>query len=516
MKITLKRKLVLKSAVLYLELETKVEREDVKNYLNGGSFSNPLIEKRVKNYLEKQGIFDSQFKLTTDGEQAKQTGLVKEKEEGKYQIWYTQGDALFGNRIFHFKRIEPSPFLKKEAIQPLGIEADNKPFCSLPVNGKDGNSIEFFVGKSLKESQGEKKQDASIDCTWSIGINESSFTFNGTLQSADKDGKINTDKIDGIKPVDLKIPPEPHFDTILPNLNGETKRCKFKIEDIKSDDAFQYFEYTGNLPVVGFSSCHYDKLPIEPYNLEEAGTWRNKLLDMELEKQYLHHGDFYALTNAVHSKNGLKAFENQLEIPAIDGYIAELDSGQKSKRTKAYWHLAAPRDLNVDIPQKLKGTNFSLTEGEKVSFENLVQKFGSHAADKVFYYDRFVFNYRQQRSVYAFLKCFNVPNICVITNTRPDKDKFSDYISKKEGFWVEDMGTIFKKDAFHDRFIVFKSGNDLTVWKSSNSIDFIRFDDISGEIPSSAEGTVTKGGATYTQVDLSVLGEHLTNYMQEN
>jgi hypothetical protein len=56
MKILLKRKVELRSAIVYLEMKTETLREDIKKYLESRGFSNPIIEKRVKNYLKSMGI----------------------------------------------------------------------------------------------------------------------------------------------------------------------------------------------------------------------------------------------------------------------------------------------------------------------------------------------------------------------------------------------------------------------------------------------------------------------------
>ena len=48
MKITFTRELTLQKAEAYLEIEKKVIRKDIQDYLNGKHFKNPLIESIYK------------------------------------------------------------------------------------------------------------------------------------------------------------------------------------------------------------------------------------------------------------------------------------------------------------------------------------------------------------------------------------------------------------------------------------------------------------------------------------
>ena len=515
MKITLKRKLKLKSAILYLKLKAEVQREDIKNYLDSGSFSNPIIEKRVRNYLKGLGIYDNEFKLTREGIRAKETGLVKEDEEGKYQIWYLQNDSVFGNRIFHFKRVEPVMF--DRMLKPLGIESDDKTFHSFPIFGEFGKeSVDFLIVGSLKEAQGEDGIDTVIDCTWVWhGIDKSLFNFYGELKIFDKDGKIKTDSIDGAKAVDFNVDLKPHIENVIPNWNENTGRCRLKMENLENDDNYRYFEYSGNRPRDGYNYCFYDKMPIEPYNLDEAREWRDKILNMDLEKQYVHPGDFSDHVSVVNSRVGFKAFDGELDIPDTEQYIKKLDSGKKSSLSTAYWHLTAPLDLNVRIPQQLQLASFSLKQGEKINFEDIVQNFGTIKADKIFYYDRYVINYYQQRAVYAFLKCFNVSDVRVITDKNPDQQDFNDYLSRQGQCSVEDIGVLYhdKKDIPHDRFIVFRHKKELLVWTVTNSIGYIRFD-VKGDISPQTEGKVLKS-VTYTKIKPMLLEQQLAKFILE-
>jgi hypothetical protein len=522
MKITLKRKVQLKSAIVYLKLSRDIKRDEIKDYLKSSiSFPNEIVEKRVRNYLREKGIFNQQGQLTVYGIKVKETGLVKEFEEGKYQIWYIVDDPLFKNTIFHFVRIEPKIY--DPEMKPVELDFSGKEFHSLPIYGKkdDKDSIKFSIVGTAK--LGEEKADTNIDCTWIWNnTNSSSFVFAGKIvtSATNKDGKQLTDDIDGTKPVDFKIDLNQHINTIIPNWNKETRRCSFKfediekLEDIKKNNIYQYFEYSGSRKNEGYDLSIYEKLPVEPYNPEEAVIWRDKIIEMELKKKYIHPDDFTGNINAINQKEGFSAYSEKLQedVPDIKQYIDKLEHGKKSDRKLPYWHLAAPMDLNVNIPQSLQIDSFSLSKNIQICFRELADKFGKVTAEKIFYYDKYVVNYYQQRSVSAFLDCFGVSNICIITDT--NQQDFDNYLTKnKPSIAVEDIGSVFQnqKDAPHDRFIVFKHGNNLVNWTSTNSIDFIRFKS-QGNINPADSGTIFQS-VTFTKVKQNVLGKPLENFI---
>jgi hypothetical protein len=521
MKITLKRKLQLKSAVVYLKLQREICRDEIREYLNSNiSFPNEIVERRVRNFLRDKGIYNPQGQLTSYGIKIKETGMVKEAEEGKYQIWYTQEDplSLFNNTIFYFVRIKPET--SNLEMKPVELDFSGKEFHSLPIYGKkdDKDSIEFSIAGTAK--LGEVKEDTNIDCTWIWNnTNSSSFVFAGKITTSNtaKDGKPLIDDIDHTKSVDYKIDLRQHINTIIPDWNEETKRRRMKLDEIDKEDVYQYFEYSGKRSREGYDSCDYENLPVEPYNFEEAVIWRDRIINIELEKKYIHPDDFAGNINAINQKEGFSAYSGQFDVPDISQYIGKLEHGKKSDRKLAYWHLAAPQDLNVDIPQLLRIGSFSLLKDGQICFRDLAEKFGKITAEKIFYYDKYVATYFQQCSVSAFLGCFGVSDVCIITDTNPLQQAFCDYLAKnKPAITVEDIGSVFqnRKEVPHDRFVIFKHDNNLLVWTSTNSIDFIRFNS-HGEINPADPGTIFQS-VTFTKVKQDILGKQLENFIMKD
>ena len=510
MKIILTRKLKLKSAVVYLKLQRKVIRDEIKEYLNSNiTFDNKIVSERIKRYLCDNGIYDNQYNLTNEGQKVKETGLIKEKEEGKYQIWYTQNDSVFGNRIFYLKRMKPVDY-------PVGlkdVESDfSGTFSSLPVRNDQNPDSEFTVINTAKKYEEKKEEEITCIWTWNDLI-DSKFSFAGKFMT-NKDDKPCVDVIDNNKVLDLNIDLCPFISSIIPDWNEITKRCRFKIDNIKNDETYTHFEYSGRHLRDGYESCQYEKLPVEPYNLEEAKKWREKIINIELDKGYIHPDDFTGCIITTNQKEGFAAYSDQLDddIPELRNYLLEIDPAKKSSRSKNYWHLAAPMDLNLEIPQSLRIDHFSLEKNTSICLKNIAARFGNIQADKVFYYDKYVTKYYQQRSVSCLLECFGFPQICIITDK--NQQYFSDYLTRtKPNIILDNIDNVFnnKKDAPHDRFFIFIQGDNFQVWTCTNSIDFIRFN-VKKEIPPEEEGTILQS-VTFTKVKQNVLGEELKDFI---
>jgi hypothetical protein len=173
MNVTLKKKITLKSATVYLKMQKKVKREDIQIYLQGKRFKNAIVEDRVQDYLKNIRIYNEQYHLTPYGNEVKETGMVNEDEEGKYLIWFTQNDSLFGSRIFYFRRIKPESY--NQQLNQLELNFSGQTFLSLPVQGQD--STEFSIMGAVNKYPSESKSDENIFCTWIWNDTQSSFFF---------------------------------------------------------------------------------------------------------------------------------------------------------------------------------------------------------------------------------------------------------------------------------------------------------------------------------------------------
>jgi hypothetical protein len=519
MKITLERKLQLKSAIVYLNILREIQHDEIKEYLNSRiSFQNEIVEKRIRNYLCEKGIYNKYGELTDYGKNVMENGMIEEIEEGKYQIWYTQNDPLFDNSIFYFKRIKPE--INSQRMIPFEPNFSDKKFRSLPISGEYGqSSLEFSIVGTA--NLGEEKADTSINCTWIWNnLDNSLFLFSGEFvtNSFNKDNKQLmplTDYIDNKNHVDFKMDLKQCISNIIPNWNAKTERYRFKIEYIKDEDVYKYFEYSGKSLLDGYDSCVYDKLPIEPYNDIEARQWRNHLLDIELLEDYIHPKDFESTVTTLNQKKGFEAYKTTLDNLTAEKYREEISPSKVSARDSVYWHLSAPMDLNPSIPKEMiTGQPFSLPPEDKISFHEISKKIHRNRNfDKIFYYDKYVNDEWKQRKLCAFFSAFSYQSAYLITDIT--NNNRSDYIEKHSNIIRKNLKDIFKIKSKieipHHRCLILSTGNELESWIIDDSLDYIRFDE--NVISADTIGEITRS-VIFSNVKIDILHSELRHFIE--
>lgn len=234
MNVTLNRYINLQNAEVYLKLERKVKRDDIKKYLDGNHFDN---ERRVKDYLKSIGIYDEQHRLTQYGSRVKETGMVKAWEEGKYQIWFTQNDPLFGNRIFYFKRLQPQR--QNGTITPFAILFENDGHYCLPVGQSE--LFPFRIIEAIKcSAPPQNSQPIFVEWKWK-DLESSVYIFTGSIG-----GNKIADKTELDSPIDLKE----EIVKILPEWDSDQERYRIRLAEIPAENlsSFEY-SYTGQWQV---------------------------------------------------------------------------------------------------------------------------------------------------------------------------------------------------------------------------------------------------------------------------
>jgi hypothetical protein len=243
-------------------------------------------------------------------------------------------------------------------------------------------------------------------------------------------------------------------------------------------------------------------LPLMPYDKEEAKKWRSWLLNEELKKEYFSASDFEETAIDINEKEALSTFS--LDVPETKDFI------QKTASKKVFWHLSAPMDLNPNMKIKLlsKTRHIELRQGDKVSFADIITKLDFDNSSVFVYYDRFVYNYNQQRAVSALAKAVNSKKKIVVTDLTP-KENSSDFIQKNvKEITLRDCKTIFKGRPPHDRYLIAHNQNGLSIWNISNSIDYISFSD--RNINETTVGTIRQS-VVFTPISKEMLDKDLLN-----
>lgn len=339
MKLTLTKSLTLHTAYCYLQIKKQVKRDDIQEFLNGDKKYEPIIENRIKVYLKNIGIYDDKYNLTTIGNKAKETGLFYALEEGKYQIWYTKGDYLFGYKIVHFERVQPTLDTRNDSSNVIELNSffQNESHFSIPI--EDSEYFEFSLNNTpLTFTELTKTDTIKLTWMWET-LNKSVYTF---------EGKINKNKKDLILiPNEIKCPEnlEYFIQKILPNWSTDHKRNRIDFNsELSNEINTTFIDSFYKTSWRGFD-VSIEKLPIMPYSEDEAAKWRDYLILNKLEKQYLNPKDLNTEIEKINDNEALKPFN--LLVPTAKE-ISKLTNTKTS-----FWHLYAPMDLNPTLEQKI-------------------------------------------------------------------------------------------------------------------------------------------------------------------
>lgn len=491
MKVILNKNIKLNSAQVYLRFQKEELRKDVQEYLNGKQFE-PFIENRIKDYLKNIGVFDEKYQLTKLGSGVKDSGKMFVSEEGKYQIWYTQNDSFFKNKIFYFRRLQPNA---KDEIRGH-ISLDRKGHFLLPTEENKYTKLNLVSDEVFGNANNSNYQ---IHFSWIWdNLEKSHYVFSGQIGKSERQSNIKSEPIPSDKEIQKTI------SEILPDWDIEQKRYSIRFDNLKEENR-KTFEDKNFLSKWNDFEVQIQNLPLMPYDKEEAKKWRNWLLNEELKKEYFSITDFEEKATELNDKEALVTFS--LDIPKTKEFV------EKTNSMKVFWHLNAPMDLNPNTKIKLssKIQHVELRQGEKISFTDIVSKLGFDNSSVFVYYDRYVYNYNQQRAVSALAKSVNSPKKIVVTDLTP-KDNSSDFIQKNvKEITLTDCKTIFKGRSPHDRYLIASNQNGMSIWNISNSIDYISFSD--RNINETTVGTIRQS-VVFTPISKEMLDKDLLNFIK--
>jgi hypothetical protein len=497
MKVTLEKKIQLQSAIVYLRFEKEVKRKDIQEYLNGKRFENSLIENRIKEYLKNIKVFDEKYQLTALGNAVKESGMLPTVEEGKYQIWFTNRDSHFGNKIFYFKRVQPS---RESNDEKLNLRFNNEGHFYLPTENNSFSNLKLIP---ITDYFGQNKNHIdSISLGWNWdNLEKSNYIFDGQLGKGE--GSIKFKRTPIASKEDLKT----LIEEILLDWDKKFERLRAPLNEI-SDQSKLSFEDSRQTNWREFQ-VQFQKIPLMPYNPEDAKKWRNWLLTDSLRKEYLNPSDFESLVIDTNENIAFKPYLNTLDTPK-----PELFSSSIKKDTLAFWHLNAPLDLNPNAKSKLSAKPVELKKDKKVSFKNISSKLGFANFDEnsvCIYYDRYVIREYQHKAVAALLESIECKNKIVITDITP-KENSSDFIQKhKSEIKIKDCKAIFKNRPAHDRYLIIGNKDEIQIWNISNSIDYITFSD--RNIDMNTTGTIRQS-VVFTPVSRELLDKELLNFLE--
>jgi hypothetical protein len=168
-------------------------------------------------------------------------------------------------------------------------------------------------------------------------------------------------------------------------------------------------------------------------------------------------------------------------------------------------------DLNPNTKTKLSQKPVELKLNEEISFADLIKKLGFDESYSVFaYYDRYVCNEKQQKTVSVLAKAVNASKRIIITDLT--KENLSDFIQKNAPeIELTNLKTIIKGRLPHDRYLITVHKGEINVWNVSNSIDYIRFSE--QNINKNTTGIINQS-VVFTPVSKEMLNTDLLNFIK--
>lgn len=500
MKATLTKKIKIQEATAYLVLQKEEKRPDIVDFLNGKRFDNAIVNDRVKKYLQGIHLIDRQGNITGYGSQVIESGNVLAKEEGKYQIFFTQ-DYFLKDTILYFNRQSPNRPNQRD-IKPLNIDFKEDHYY-LPIDN-EYSKIKLDLTKEIEgELDNRNKPDIQLQWNWN-NLNESNIQFSGKLNN--KEIKKND--------IPLNIGLKHFIEKLFDDWDTDKEKLKIHFSEIENKENFR-INKNGNAFDFHY---HFEQIAIMPYDKQEAIKWRNWFINKEINESYYLKYDFEKLIKETNNKKGFSDYQSDLDIPEVKEYRELTKKKDRTKQSKSFWHLSAPLDLNPDNTGAHIIKQLDYKEGLNASFSHIVSNLidnTSNNINHVFYYDKYTYSQSQQKKLNAFFESFEeleeIQNSTLITVKNLKGKKRADLLNSN--IKTIDINSIVKK-APHNRYIVLAEDKDnYTLWQLPSSIDYIHFNE--NKVNSSTIGVI--GDSTsFSKVEKEMLKKEVRTYIEKN
>ncbi len=492
MKATFRKKIQLKSGEAYLRLKVPQKREEIQRYLNGEKFD-PFINERIDEYLKKIGVYNESKGLTDIGKKVKESGILYSLQEGKYRFWFCENDTFLQTVILCTLRVPPQREDPENYTndKKLNLKEKNIELNRNYIQEREGYPNFELVNTQVQLTEVTNNSSVlELEWHWEDFENNKSFLrFKGTIMQ-DKNETIPVYE----EKINIEVNLEEFIKKIINEWNDKTKKLKVRFENIKNNTSeIELFvrnkQKFNNQDHLNFESIEFTEIPLEPYDDISAQEWSDELIHIHVEQNYLHENQIKSLLES-NKKNYFANFNISIPPKPFDYYLQKFKN-----KSKAFWHIAAVHDLNLD--NNMITNSFTLSNGQKISLKAISQTIiqnTTHSADTLVYCDN-----------YCFVKNESIKKTCMFLeidseNTKKTKKfvlkpnktnsiKDNQYLLtlKNNGITPIEHNQSIKE---HDRFLFIFGENQVTVWNITNSIDFIEFD--TNNYTSDTIGTIKK------------------------
>ncbi|MDD3051892.1 MAG: hypothetical protein PHR06_12225 [Candidatus Cloacimonetes bacterium] len=455
MKLTLKRDVTLKrkEMIAYLDIEQK--REDLQSILKNPSITS--LPTRLKDHLKKFGLINKYDALTESGKYAIETGLVKEKEYGQYEIWYHVDEPWFGTLPVALHRINAGNgnqdkytnnwaksedilykfSLKTDKVQSI-FDSDSKndvnlssltPRAVKKINEKAATGSLTCTADDVNKKEFSCKLSANLD--WSQKNKEKSTISNEMTYKDDPVALIRDilgkDFDTGSKSLLIDIPPE-----------NPTDETGTKILDDKA----------------GFKEIKIEDVPLRAKDKSCAENWLKSLLTYTWSSQYVTKEQMEIDQNKWIHSHALSGYD--LTAKNTDQVLFELNENRKTFWNVAVMHDLRPANATIRIP-------FVLEKDEsQVNFKITEHLFKGRKISRIIISDRYIEN----KKVSILEKLLpDDANIKITVFSREDLKSLPDN-------WNAEILPKIRDDEFddHNRYWLIKSSNGWEYWSFSHSL----------------------------------------------
>ncbi len=520
-----------------LKVKKYIRREDVVKFLKGKRFEDNFINNRIIEYLRNLDLIEkNSLNLTSKGQKVIDTHMMEEIEFGKYKIWYIDDrpNTFFNNKVIYLERVKP---INDDKIQKLNIPIEKEGFWLSLKNDKNNISKIEILPEDNKiygiNEKNEKNRNIEIHLEIADSNDSAVIYFSGEIETRQiKKETLNLKNINK----------EKILKNFFNNLWDEkSNRLKVKLKQIKDNidieeiqnfyiDTFIYNHENNYLELkndfYNFDYIEIKKLPIKPFDIDEAKKIIDFIYDNILESNFYSIGVENKLQNIIYNK-ALSTFSHELYdyIFKNDYKKRKIDNYFSHNKIDHLFHLVAYDDLNPDNDSSINSylePLISLELNKTYKFEELTEIFQRKVdfpINYIIYYDRYVFNEIQQRIFLNIIKNFNnLSNITLITlkNIKGQNNKLE--IVKSEApnvriFYIEDIFKENNKLGPHNRyFMFFKDLNQYSIWESPSSLNnFIYLDNNNPDKLKICETT----NISKVKYGLEVLDPTLTNFIKE-
>jgi hypothetical protein len=347
----------LRSVTVFMRITRLEQRADFQKYLNTppprqqlfeGEMAR-LINDRVAEYFRQLHLLDHNGNLTEKGKTVAETGYFETEEQGKYRIWYCENDQLIGDTIVYFERENAFPDQRKEdRIRPrdLPLFTNTWHYCMDQEKGSTAQKfrIEQLGNADTNESLVlEDTQQSSMTLLWEW---ESHSDARLWVEKAQIMRKQNEKLAFNRQALDVSIDQSTWLDSLFED-SWDRISNRLRIEFDKLENPSEKVDFVKRFtfpPMDGFDSIEFERVPLMASDREQALKWRNWLVEGLLKVHYLSPVTATDAFNECNRKPGLISYN--LNTPKLLDFLKEnLEPRGPQARGKAYWHLAAPLDL---------------------------------------------------------------------------------------------------------------------------------------------------------------------------